>query len=453
MTKNAPHHTYVSDETFLIDFLDDALAIEERPPPRGARRTFYALFALLIVATGWAAWAEVDRIVVARGKIVGTVPPIVIQSLESAVVREVLVRPGDRVEKGTVLARLDDTYAVAERAELESRVAALSAQIHRLKAELHDEPYQGLSPPSLVDARQRELLHERRQAYRAKITLYEETLARLRVVADGNMKSREALGRQLETFKEIEDIHDKLHKNETGSKKALLERRGQRQGLERELTMAENRQDELNKEIRTTVAERDLFRQDWRQKAAEELASAERDNLELTERLRKARHRAEMSELVAPAAAIVLEVGDRSEGSIIKDAEPLITLAPANAPLEAEIEIDNRDIGFVGIGNAARLKIDTFPYQKHGLIDASVRTLSEGAFGRQQSPAAHEVGSEAFYKCRLSLINWGPRELPPGSRLIPGMSLTAEIAVGRRSVLSYFLYPVLRSFDESLREP
>lgn len=437
------------ENAFLLEFLDDPAMIEERPPSPSARYTLYTLSALLAVMVAWAAWAEVDRIVVARGKIVATAPPIVIQSLEPAVIREVLVRPGDRVEKGAVLARLDDTYAVAERAELESRLSTLTAQIKRLKAELYDEPFETASG---ADHRQMNLLRERRQAYHAKMTLYDETISRLQTAAAGNAASQGGVQRQLETMKQIESIHEELQKTATGSKQNLLERRSQRQGLERELTTAKNRQAELEKEIHATLAERELFRQDWRQKAAEELTAAERDYLELIERLRKAKRRAEMSELIAPASGIVLEVGERSEGSVIRDAEPLMTLAPANAPFEAEVEIDNRDVGFVHEGDAARLKIDAFPYQKHGLIDANVRTVSEGAFGRQPA-AARDVGSEAFYKSRLSIAKWDLRATTPGARLIPGMLLTAEITIGRRSVLSYFLYPFLRSIDESLREP
>jgi hemolysin D len=453
MTAQPTPPQHGDEDAFLLEFLDDPAMIEERPQSPGARYTLYTLSALLVVVAAWAAWAEVDRIVVARGKIVATAPPIVIQSLEPAVIREVLVRPGDRVEKGAILARLDDTYAVAERAELESRLSTLTAQIRRLKAELYDEPFETASgAASSADHRQMNLLHERRQAYRAKMTLYDETVSRLQTAAAGNAASQGGVQRQLETMKQIEGIHEELQKTATGSKQNLLERRSQRQGLERELTTAKNRQAELEKEIHTTLAERNLFRQDWRQKAAEELTAAERDYLELVERLRKAKRRAEMSELIAPASGIVLEVGERSEGSVIKDAEPLMTLAPANAPFEAEVEIDNRDVGFVHKGDVARLKIDAFPYQKHGLIDANVRTVSEGAFGRQPA-TTRDIGGEAFYKSRLSIVKWEPRAATPDARLIPGMSLTAEITVGRRSVLSYFLYPFLRSIDESLREP
>lgn len=438
-------------DPLLLEFLDEALAIEERPQSTGARYTLYALLTLIIVAVAWAAWAEVDRIVVARGKIVSTATAIVVQSHETAIIREILVRPGNIVEKGAVLARMDATFAKAEQAELDSRVNALSAQIRRLKAELVGDDSLTVAEPVAAADLQTALFKERRQAFNAKMALYEETLARLRTAIEGNAKSQEAIQTQLKTAAQLEHIHFQLL-NRGGSRQSWLERQAQRQAIERELVTANNRKPELDKEIAATKAERALFRQDWRQKAAEELTAAERDLMELRERLRKAQRRMELSELTASARAVVLEVAERSVGSVIKEAEPLVTLVPLDVPLEAEVEIETRDVGFVRVDDRAQVKLDAFPYQKHGLISAHVRTLSEDAFNRPQSGMMREHGSEAFYKGRLQMDALVLQAVPSDTRLIPGMSLTVEIKVGRRSILSYFLYPILRILDESLRE-
>ena len=97
-----------------------------------------------------------------------------------------------------------------------------------------------------------------------------------------------------------------------------------------------------------------------------------------------------------------------------------------------------------------RLKLEAWPFQKHGTLSGEVRMVSEDSFapdpkkGQQQSP---------YYKARVGVTSIKLRDVPPGFRLIPGMAVTAEIKAGDRTVLSYFLYPLLRGLDESIREP
>jgi HlyD family secretion protein len=153
---------------------------------------------------------------------------------------------------------------------------------------------------------------------------------------------------------------------------------------------------------------------------------------------------------------VVLEVAKRSVGSVVREAEPLFTLVPLDAPLEAEVQIGADDIGVVRLGDPARLKFDAFPFQRHGTVQAELAILSEDAFLREAGDAASkpaEKGSEAFYRGRLNLGQNELRQLGSNPRLLPGMTLTAEIVIGQRSVISYLLYPVMKGLDEALREP
>jgi hemolysin D len=151
--------------------------------------------------------------------------------------------------------------------------------------------------------------------------------------------------------------------------------------------------------------------------------------------------------LTAPADAVVLEVAKRSIGSIVREAEPVFTLVPLDVPLEAEVLVEARDIGHVGPEQEVRVKLDAFPFQKHGTASGVVRTISEDAFTDEGK------GERSFYRARVVLTDSRLERIPETFRLIPGMTVVAEIKVGRRSVLSYFLYPLLRGLDESIREP
>ncbi|HUH77788.1 MAG TPA: HlyD family type I secretion periplasmic adaptor subunit, partial [Devosia sp.] len=130
----------------------------------------------------------------------------------------------------------------------------------------------------------------------------------------------------------------------------------------------------------------------------------------------------------------------------------LITLVPLNVPLEAEVTVAGNDIGHLATGDLARIKFDAFPFQKHGTIEGRVLSISENSFANRGGAEAQSNGP-AFYKVRIGLGDQHLRDLPPNFRLLPGMTLSAEIHAGERTIISYFLYPLIRGLDESLREP
>ena len=177
---------------------------------------------------------------------------------------------------------------------------------------------------------------------------------------------------------------------------------------------------------------------------------------QVAEQLAKAQRKSELVALIAPADAVVLEVAKRSVGSVVREAEPLFTLVPLDAPLEADVQIGAGDVGLLHLGDPARIKLDAFPFQRHGTVPAELSIISEDSFAHDQGEAqtqAADTSGEAFYRGRLDLGTVNLRNLGPHVRLLPGMTLTAEIVIGRRSVISYLLYPVMKGFDEALREP
>lgn len=142
------------------------------------------------------------------------------------------------------------------------------------------------------------------------------------------------------------------------------------------------------------------------------------------------------------------EVNERALGALVQPGDVLLTLVPRGVPLEVEIAIPGDSIASIRPGDLARIKLEAFPFQRHGTLDGRIRVISETPLrpdgGAAEAPAA--------FRARLTMAAPVLREVPGDARLLPGMALSAEIRIGRRTVLSYFLYPVLRVFDESLRD-
>jgi HlyD family secretion protein len=154
----------------------------------------------------------------------------------------------------------------------------------------------------------------------------------------------------------------------------------------------------------------------------------------------------------APADAIVLEIANRTIGSVVKEAETLFALVPRDVPLQAEVNVEGRDIGQVRIGQQVRIKFEAFPFQKYGTGSGEVRVISNDSFSPDPKAEGTRRATAPYYRVLVDLSDTRLRLPPERAQLIPGMAVTAELKVGRRTVMSYFLYPLLRGLDESIRE-
>lgn len=439
----------VGKRKLIVEFLPDADEIERSPLPAAASFTVQALFAALVAFALWASLSHVDRVVIARGHLINPLPNIVVQPLETSIIQAIHVTPGQVVKKGDLLATLDPTFAKADEAQLRTRLRSLENQAADLQAELSGgAPGQsGLDPDSRLQA---QLSLERQANYKAQQTRLNETLAKLRASLDTNRSDQAGLAQRVKSLREIESMQEKLVAQQFGARLHLLEAREKRMEVERDLELAQNREHEIRRDMAASEAEKSAFDKGWRQKSMEDLLAATRERDSVSEQLAKADKRHSLVRLVAPADSVVLEIAKLSPGSIVKEAESFFTLVPLNGRMEAEVQIDAVDVGYIKSGDAVRLKVDAFPFQKHGTMDATIGTISQDAFRRD---AASGQGPDAFYLSRIYYNAGQLKRMSDSARLLPGMTLTAEIVVGKRSVMSYFLWPLTKAMDESIREP
>jgi HlyD family secretion protein len=437
-----------------IEFLPDADEIERRPLPPAARMTLSVLTAMVFSFLLWASISEVDRIVVARGRLVTPLPNIVVQPLETSIVQSIDVRVGQVVKKGEKIATLDPTFTSADLAQLQARHQSLDTQAKRLEMELAGgKPVAGAGN---ADGRlQAQLAVEKQSNYRSQLAKMTETVERLKAVQLTNKRDQEVLDARVKSLLEIEAMQQKLVDQKFGAPVRLYEAREKRLEVERDLQQARNREAEVRRELAGAEAERAAFVNSWRQKSMEELLTTQRDRDAATEQLQKADKRSRLVVLTAPVDAVVLEIAKRSTGSVVREAEPLFTLVPLDAQLEAEVQIESGDIGYVKLGDATRIKLDAFPFQLHGTLPGSVQTLSEDAFRREQAggAAGAATGADAYYLGRIALGGTRLKGMTAKNRLLPGMTVTGEIVVGKRTVISYLLWPLTKALDEAIREP
>jgi hemolysin D len=438
----------------IQQFQSEADAINEAPQPKWARITIFVLTGLFLSVVAIMCLTKMDRVVSSvGGKMVSIDLTIVFQALDPSIIKSIDVREGDEVAKGQQLAALDPTFATADVKQLRQQVADLRAQIERDEAQLNKRPFvspQQADSEALRSAAEQKQYYDQQVAqYKAQLNSFDAKINQTQATiqkyeADGTRyQQREQIAKQ------IEDMRATLAAHGTGSQYNLLISQDQRVDMLRTLEYDHNSLVESQHTLASIMADRDAFVQQWSTQLSQDLAAA-RGTLDTTQAsLEKALRHRDLVRLAAAEDSVVLTIATVSVGSVLKEGDTLLTLMPMNAPVEAEIHVASRDIGFVRPGDRCLLKIDAFNYMEHGTAEGSVRWISDNAFTVDDN----NQPVDAYYKARCSVDATHFVDVPPKFRLIPGMTLQADVNVGKRSVAMYLLGGFLRGFGESMREP
>lgn len=436
-------------EQAINDFQGESAEITGRPDPLAARAVVWTLTGMVVLFIALASVMKLDRVVSAQGRVVSQAPTIVVQPLETSIIRSLNVRVGQTVRQGEVLAMLDPTFSSADAAQLERQVAKLSAEIARLKAEARNETFAaaGEDPDMLL---QESIWRFRQAEYAAKLVNFDQRLATVEATIKNNRADAEHYRSRLKIVGEIETMRQTLEKNQTGSRLNSLIASDTRVETERNLNNSENTIRTATHDREALRAEREVYIQQWRSALLTDLSTRQVDLERAREELSKAEKRRDLVELRAVDDAVVLEVGKYSVGSVVEQAQPIYTLMPLNAKLEVEAEIAGIDQGFVKPGDPVQVKLDAYRYIEHGMAKGVVKTISEDSFTKSEDQTQ---ASRPFFRARIELTDVTLRDVPADFRLVPGMPLTADIVVGERTIMAYLVEGALRNGSEGMREP
>lgn len=437
----------------IIDFQSDAVELEERPPPRVAKVTLYALSTLIGAIILWTSVSEVDEVVIATGKLVTSQPTMVVQPLETSIIRTLDVTVGEIVHAGQNLATLDPTFSEADVVQQRSRLNAFDAQVKRLEAEMAGRDYPALAGTSSDEQLQAALFRQRDAYHRAQVQNYDSQIAgQSATISAGNDQARILQGR-LDTLGQIETTREGLYRRDAGSLLLLLVARDARLDVDADLAAIRGKSAEAEHALKKLTAEKQAFLEDFRRATMEQLVELRDQRDTATEELKKMELRRMMVTLKAPADAVVLDLAQRSVGSVVRDAEPIVTLVPLDVPLEAEVSVSSLDIARIADGMDVRIKLDAYPFQKFGTASGNVKVISRDTFEPTQQEVTAGQSPLPFFRARVALNDTRLRAPEEAVRLLPGMTVSAEIKVGRRTIISYILYPLIKGLDSALREP
>ena len=430
-------------------------AIREAPVPRAPRIAIKLLAGMLASAAALTCVIPVDRVVTSEsGKIVPTEAINVFQALDPSIIKSIDVKEGQSVAKGQVLATLDQTFAAADVDQLKLQLAGLDAEITRAEAELAGKVPVFATGPDALEAHyaaiQQALFLQRSAQYTAQLASFNDKVAQTQATIAKLANDESRYGEREKISQQLEAMRQYLAEREIGSKVNLLAATDARLELLRTLENDHNSLVESRNQLSSLQADADAFKQQWAAQLSQELVTARNTRDQADAAYAKAVKHQDLVVWRAPEDAVVLKLARLSVGSVLKPGDELLTLMPAKAPVEAEIHVASRNIGFIKIGDEATIKVDAFNPVEHGVASGSVIWISEDAFS-QDDVTTQAV--EPYYKARVSILEKHFIGVPDGFRLIPGMTLATDLKVGRRSLARYFLGGALRGVGESMREP
>ena len=424
------------------------------PEPKTVSLAIWMLVAMLACAIAITLTVSVDKIVTSiGGKIVSVEQLNVVQALDPSLIKSLDVREGQTVSKGQLLATLDETFTIADVGQLKAQVDGLEAQIARDDAELHKVPFNPPITPGQPAASymqlQKSLYDKRAAEYSASVLSFDEKIKQQQTTISKLEADVASYKERAKISQQVQDMRDTLFKSGASSLLNLLTATDARLEMQRTMEFDNNSLTEARHQISSLQADRDAYIQKWFSDATQDMVTA-RNNLDTAKAsLEKAAKHQDLVRLTAPEAGVVLTLAKVSVGSVLKQGDPLMTLMPLGTPVEAEVGISARDVGFVRVGDNTRLKVDAFNTSEHGYADGKVIWISADAFTTDDDNKA----VDAYYKARVSIDALHFSGVPANFRLIPGMTLTADVNVGTRLLGRYLLGGALRGAGESMREP
>lgn len=421
----------------------------------------WSAFGLLAALAAWSAVAELDVIASAQGRLVTRSSLQIVQPAESGILREIFVKEGEPVAAGQIVARMDTQLSDADRRQLANEIRLRQLQLRRIQAELGAAPLVRQADDAGVQFAQVEAqFRARRQAHIDNVAAERAIVARAEQDLKSAFEVETKLRRTLPIYRQQEQAIDQLTRDGFAGKLMLLDR--QRDRIQQEQDLAAQEFNIASLKATITQARQRLAQIDsgYRQGLHNERVDTEASLNRLGEESARLTHRQALLDLKAPHRGTVKDLATRTIGSVVAAGTVLMTVVPANEPLQAEVWITHQDAGLIAEGQLTRLKFAAYPFQRFGLMEGRVVHVSPdaselpqaGNLERRRSDFEH-VMPPTGYRTLVALEGPALKNGAGLHKLAPGMQVTAEVHLGTRTVIEYLLSPIRASAHEAAREP
>lgn len=423
----------------LHEFKPLLIEIEDKPLNPLGRIILYLVLAIMVFATAWLILAKVDVVVSAQGKVIPSGEIKILKPLESGVVSKIFVKESDRVKKGDILIQIDPTVTDASLLSKQDDLAVIDSDIALLEALISES---NLSKDELnkLNSSQLSLYNSQKQIL---ASTYESNKAKLNS-AKLDIKASESevnrlsllLSKEEEAKARLQKVLDLIAKKEYEEvSKNIINLKEQRD-------IALYRLKESNKKLEEIIEENEKAIKTIKSNWIETSLSKEKEKRELSAQINAILFSNKTQQIKSPVDGFVGKLLVHTEGGVVSPNDNLISIVPSDAPLIIKANVLNKDIGFLKLGQEVAVKIDTFSFQKYGLLHGNIIEISKDAIEDEKLGLIYEI--------KIKPKSLDIKVEGETKRLEIGMSVIAEVKTGKRRVIELFIYPIIKYMDEGL---
>lgn len=407
-----------TDKDDSHEFLPIISEIEEEPLNPLGRTTFWIIVTLIFFTALWLYFGKVDIVVTARGKVIPDGEIKIIQPLETGVVKNILVNEGQFVKKGQTLIEIDTSTTQPQLLSLQANLDYINTERKRLNGEIVQNTQNSYTQNELSKSTYADLNNQLAAKNHEIKRLNEEV-----------KNYRKQLSLNLEKERRMQEVSDIIAGND-------LDR------VRSENMDYRSRIASLNEQIRVVQKEADYIRTNFRTQNLTLLADRDKQANELEANIKEIEFKKQQQNIISPVDGYVNTMLIHTIGGVVTPAEKVISVVPADSPLIIKASVPDKDIGFVKKGMPVQVKIDTYDFQKYGMIEGIVKKVSKDSVEDEKQGLIYDVYITPVTK---SLTVDG-KEQP----VAIGMGLSAEIKTGKRRIIEFFIYPIVKYWSEAI---
>ncbi len=416
----------------LDEFDDDIDRLNTRAIPKSVKYSVFSFGFLILFLIMWGSFSEIDTTISASGKITTVVPNVEVQSNYNSVVKKILVKKGQSVEKGESLVVFDSTLQRADMKKLNYQLSVTNSKIERLKKQ--SQLRSNITVKSSLNDRQSKIFKDKKDQYIAK-------MASLNQQISSTEDDLTFIKEQLDIQMKLEDSKKELFDLDLVAEAQVLGERNKRLSLEKEFTKTNNKLGELQ-------SNRKEYTSQFFGGINDELVSLEDAKMSLIEDLKKLERQQTDETVKAPSDGMILDLHSLYPGAVISQGTSVVTLVPTGVELLTVFDVDPSDISKLIPDTSVKIQLNALPAQKHGELKGKLTYVSADTIDKDV-----DGNSGNFYRARAIITENELKDIPPGFNLMPGMKVSGKFRVGKRKLITYFIYPLIRTLGNSFAEP
>lgn len=440
-------HKLSQSEQEQLAYMPQSVKLEEAVNPHMVRVTMIVISAAIFLFFLWAAFTKISEVTRATGEVVPRGYTQIVQHLEGALVKEVLIRDGDIVDKNQVLIKLEDSSATQALAETKQKYKSILTQIERNRAFLE---HRDLDFSHIYGITENDIIFQNKAFAQMQNSLNKERdvlsdQASQKEIEIKKIKHRlNHLIEGLRLTDEARDIQQKLLDKGYASRIAYIKYQQEHHKTASQLQETE----ELYAQSMSALSEYQMrlssLQMTRRDEVYTELGNLQSQAEQIRESIIRLEDRVNRLTIISPVHGIVKGLQLNTIGGVVEPGKALLEVVPLSSKLIVEAQVLPKDIGHIKIGQTIRVKVSSFDFSRYGTVDGTLDYVSATTFLNEKK--------EPYYKVRIGLAKTYVGNNANENSILPGMTVVGDIITGEKTILSYLFKPIHLSLKTAFSE-